>query len=158
MTGQEMFDLAKDVTENVSTDFNARAMGQSVGAAIGGIIGGPVGMQAGAILGGLAVDTVIPQHQTIIGATSGYNFIKMAQKPYYIELTFPPSATQKNISDYYCYYGVPTNRTEIINFGAYNYQNHAYVQGSMQYNGSIPLDKFLKIQSIFKRGVHILYA
>lgn len=158
MTGQEMFGLAKDVTENVSTDFDARAMGQSVGAALGGIIGGPVGMQAGALLGGLAVDTVIPQHQTINGALSGYNFIKMNQKPYYVELTFPRADTQKVISDYYCYYGVPTNRTETISFGSYNYQNHAYVQGSMQYNDSIPLDKFLKIQAIFKRGVHILYA
>lgn len=158
MTGQEMFGLAKDVTENISTDFDARAMGQSVGAAIGGIIGGPVGMQAGALLGGLAVDTVIPLHQTINGATTGYNFIKMGTKPYYVELTYPPAAVQKNISDYYCYYGVPTNRTEIMNFGSYNYQNHAYVQGSMQYNDTIPLDKFLNIQSIFKRGVHILYA
>lgn len=158
MTGQEMFGLAKDVTENVSTDFDARAMGQSVGAAIGGIIGGPVGMQAGALLGGLAVDTIIPQHQTINGSLSGYNFIKMNQKPYYVELTFPRPETQKAISDYYCYYGVPTNRTETINYSDYNYQNHAYVQGSMQYNESIPLDKFLKIQSIFKRGVHILYA
>lgn len=158
MTGQDMFSLAKDVTENVSTDFDARAMGQSVGAAIGGIIGGSVGMQAGALIGGLAVDTVIPQHQTINGSLSGYNFIKLEQKPYYIELTFPTPSSQKAISDYYCYYGVPTNRTEKINYNAYNYQNHAYVQGSMQYNESIPLDKFLKIQSIFKRGVHILYA
>lgn len=158
MTGQEMFGLAKDVTENVSTDFDARAMGQSVGAAIGGIIGGPVGMQAGALLGGLAVDTIIPQHQTINGSLSGYNFIKMNQKPYYVELTFPRPEVQKAISNYYCYYGVPTNRTENINYSDYNYQNHAYVQGSMQYNESIPLDKFLKIQAIFKRGVHILYA
>lgn len=158
MTGQDMFSLAKDVTENVSTDFDARAMGQSVGAAIGGIIGGSVGSQAGALIGGLAVDTVIPQHQTINGSLSNYNFIKLEQKPYYIELTFPTPSSQKAISDYYCYYGVPTNRTETINFGAYNYQNHAYVQGSMQYNDTIPLDKFLKIQAIFKRGVHILYA
>lgn len=158
MTGQDMFSLAKDVTENVSTDFDARAMGQSVGAAIGGLVGGPIGMQAGALIGGLAVDTVIPQHQTINGSLSGYNFIKLEQKPYYIELTFPTPTSQKAISDYYCYYGVPTNRTETMNFGSYNYQNHAYVQGSMQYNDTIPLDKFLKIQAIFKRGVHILYA
>ena len=161
MDSKEMFEVAQNVNSAVTSDFNLQSVGKGTGALIGMAIGGPAGAGVGAQVGGLVagfIESSLPKHDIINGSLSSYNFIKMNQKPYYVELVYPSIATQKAISDYYCYYGVPTSRTETINYGLYNYNNHAYIQGNLQYNGTIPLDKFLKIQSIFKRGIHLLYA
>ena len=135
-----MFEVAQNVNSAVSSDFNLQSVGKGTGALIGMALGGPAGAGVGAQVGGIVagfIESSLPKHDIINGSLSSYNFIKMNQKPYY---------------------GVPTSRTETINYGLYNYNNHAYIQGNLQYNGTIPLDKFLKIQNIFKRGIHLLYA
>lgn len=131
-----------------------------VGAGMGALVGNPVG---GAAIGagiGTVVGNFIPTYNHLRGSVQGVNFVTANLKPYLIRLIVPDQATEKVISDYYCYFGCRTNRQEYLNIAGYMYQNHAYVRGTLHYDSSqtVPLDKFQKIQAIFSRGVHILGA
>lgn len=135
---------------------NLSTTGSLVGGLIGGAFGSPtVGASVGGIVGTIA-SNFFPAYSHIKGSTSGINFIKGNIKPYKITLVQPIDSVAKNISDYYCYYGCKTSRTETLNISSYLYEGHAYVRGDLQYNQSIPLDKFQIINQIFARGVHIL--
>jgi len=125
------------------------------GAMIGGALGGVPGAAIGAGIG-TVVSNFIPQYSHIKGSVTGINFVTAGLKPYYMRLYEPEDSEAKAISDYYCYFGCKTSRTEEMNIPSYMYNNHAFVKGSLHYNGSIPLDKFQKIQNIFKNGVHII--
>lgn len=134
------------------------ATGAVIGGAVGTAFGNPI---MGAAIGsgvGTVVSNVIPQYSHVKGSTAGINFVTSGLKPYMIMLYTPTTADAKMISDYYCYYGCKTLRSEPMAIANYMYNGHAYVRGTLQYNGLIPLDKFAKIQAIFEKGVHVLQA
>ncbi len=133
---------------------------QSASTTLGGLVGALAGAPAvGAAIGGIAgtvATSLLPQYSSVRSSMSGFNFAAVGRKPYWIELITPDAKTQKQLSDYYCYYGCATKRMEALNIPNYMYNNHAYVKGDLQYNGTIPMDKFKKIQSIFAQGVHFV--
>lgn len=130
--------------------------GMQVGGAVGAMVGQPI---AGAAIGsaiGSAAAALIPSYSHVKGSMSGFNFVKSDYKPYQISLVTPDLPTATAISDWYCYNGCKTSRNEPLNIPSYMYENHAYVKGTIAYNGTIPLDKFNQIKNIFQSGVHIL--
>lgn len=142
--------------QNLGSPSQLSATGSVIGGVVGTAFGQPIlGSVVGAGIGTVA-GNLIPSYTHIKGSVSGVNFVALNLKPYMITLVEPTDDTAKNISDYYCYFGCKTKRLEALNIPDYMYQGHAYVQGLLQYNGSIPLDKFQKLQSIFANGVHIL--
>lgn len=142
----EMLDL-----NNMGSSSQLTAVGGAIGMAVAGVPGAAVGAGIGTV-----ISKFIPQYNHIKGSVTGINFVTLGLKPYMIHLYEPNDTEAKAISDYYCYFGCKTTRTEPLNIPSYLYENHAYVKGSLHYNGSIPLDKFQKIQNIFKNGTHII--
>lgn len=141
---------------NAGSSSQLSATGAVVGGGIGALVGQPI---VGAAIGsgiGSVVSSFIPQYTHVRGSVSGINFVTLGLKPYSIKLFQPDDQEAKNISDYYCYFGCRTSRSEALNIPSYMYENHAYVKGTLHYNSSIPIDKFQKIQEIFSRGVHIV--
>lgn len=130
--------------------------GSGIGMAIGSAFGAPtLGAGIGSTIGTVA-SNFLPQYNHVKGSSSGVNFVKMGLKPYLITLYQPDDLTAKALSDKFCYYGNKTSRIVPLNINSYVYENHAFVKGDLQYNGSIPLDKFAQINKIFSSGVHIL--
>lgn len=132
----------------------------SIGGVIGGLAGSVVGAPAIGSAIGSAVGTVasamMPSYSHVKGSVTGVNFVTMNMKPYQLMVIEPSDDVAKRISDYYCYYGCKTIRQEPLSIASYMYLGHAYVKGDLQYNGTIPLDKFIQIKNIFNSGVHIL--
>lgn len=132
----------------------------SIGGVIGGLAGSVVGAPAiGSAIGstvGTLASAMMPSYSHVQGSVSGVNFVTMGLKPYQLSLVTPRFEVGEKISDYYCFYGCKTMRQEALNIGSYLYNNHAYVKGDLQYNGTIPIDKFIQIKNIFNVGVHIL--
>lgn len=132
----------------------------SIGGVIGGLAGSVVGAPAIGSAIGSAVGTVasamMPSYSHVKGSVAGVNFVTMGMKPYQLMVVEPEESIAKKISDYYCYYGCKTMRQEPLGIPLYMYNGHAYVKGDLQYNGSIPIDKFIQIKNIFNSGVHIL--
>jgi len=142
--------------QNAGSTSQLSATGSVIGGIAGAAVGNPMlGSMAGSAIGTL-VSNFIPQYSHIKGSVSGINFVKLQMRPYCLKLVTPDPVTASQISDYYCYFGCKTMRTEALNIGNYMYNNHAFVKGTIEYNGAIPADKFQQIQSIFKKGVHIL--
>lgn len=132
------------------------AAGSAVGGAVGAAFGQPLaGSMIGSAVGTMAA-SLIPQYSHVRGSVSGINMVTMKQKPYMLMIVEPTDEAAKAISDQCCYYGCATARTEPLNIPNYMYENHAFIQGDLHYNGSIPLDKFKVINQIFNQGVHIL--
>lgn len=151
MNIEQMMDI-----NNIGSESQLSATGSVIGGAIGAYFGMPmVGSAIGGAIGGFT-SKLIPQHTHIRGSVSGVNFVSLGLKPYGLLLTQPDPNTAKNISDYYCYFGCKTNRTEPLAIDSYMYKGHAYVSGDLEYNNTIPMDKFKVIATIFKRGVHII--
>lgn len=150
-------DLEKMLSiQNLSDSNNLSSAGSAVGGLIGSFVGQPIlGSAIGSVAGTFAT-ALIPSFSHVHGSVSGVNFVTLNLKPYQISLIEPDIDTAKNISDYYCYYGCKTTRSEPLNISNYLYNNHAYVRGELQYNSTIPLDKFNEIKKIFSNGTHIL--
>ena len=142
----QMLDL-----NNIGTSGQLAGTGAVIGMAVGGVPGAAIGAGVGTV-----VANFVPQYTHVKGSVTGINFVTVGLKPYHMKLYEPDDNEAKAISDYYCYFGCKTSRTEALNITGYIYQNHAYIRGSLHYNGSIPLDKFQKLQNIFKNGVHII--
>ena len=122
-------------------------VGTAVGAGVGGAVGG---------LTGSLLDATIPTYSSVRASVQGLNFVKLNLKPYWIECITPTREELEQLDNFYKYYGCATHRTEPLNIANYMYQNHAYVKGDLQYNNTIPLDKFEVIKGIFNKGVNIL--
>lgn len=122
-------------------------IGTAVGAGVGGAVGG---------LTGSLLDATIPTYSSVRASVQGLNFVKLNLKPYWIECYVPTVKELEELDKFYKYYGCATHRTEPLNIANYMYQNHAYIKGDLQYNNTIPLDKFEVIKAIFNKGVNIL--
>lgn len=122
-------------------------VGTAVGAGVGGMVGG---------LTGSILDATIPTYSSVRASIQGLNFVKLNLKPYWIECIVPSRKELEELDKFYKYYGCATERTEPLDISSYMYENHAYVKGDLQYNDSIPLDKFEIIKAIFNKGVNVL--
>lgn len=137
----------------------AQGLSTAAGTAIGAAVAGPAGAIAGGALGGAVggvVQSALPSHTLLRGTQNCINFVKFNKKPYWLEIITPTTDSMIALDKHFKYYGCPTKSTETLSFGKYYYEGHAFVQGHLHYNDTIPLDKFKHLVDIFERGVHVL--
>lgn len=145
-----------DLTTIQALQKETSGVGSGVGAVLGLAVGNPA---AGAFLGGVAeraIKSVIPEFSSVKGSVTGVNFVRMGLKPYQIVLVKPSDLVSMSLSDAYTRWGCATNRIEPLNISSYLYNGIGYVRGELDYNGSIPMDKFNQINNIFKNGCTVM--